>query len=55
VVGLSPHQYLFRCRLRHAHALLSAADEKRSLADVAAECVFSTKLIWRGISAVRTE
>jgi AraC-like DNA-binding protein len=40
VVGLSPHQYLLRCRLRHAHALLSAAGERRSLADVAAECGF---------------
>jgi AraC-like DNA-binding protein len=40
VVGLSPHQYLLRCRLRHAHALLSAAGERHSLAEVAAECGF---------------
>ena len=41
VVGLAPHQYLLRCRLRHAQKLLSAPAEGRSIADVAAEAGFA--------------
>jgi transcriptional regulator GlxA family with amidase domain len=40
-VGVSPHQYLLRCRLRHAKTLLLKHRERRSLADVAAECGFA--------------
>jgi len=40
LVGLPPHQYLLRCRLRKAQKLLSA-DEERSFADVAAEIGFA--------------
>ncbi len=41
IMGSSPHQYLLRCRLRHAHALLSAGGKGRSLAELAAECGFA--------------
>jgi AraC family transcriptional regulator len=40
VVGLAPHQYLLRCRLRNAQKLLSAG-EGRTIADVAAEAGFA--------------
>lgn len=40
VVGLAPHQYLLRCRLRNAQKLLST-DEGRSIAEVAAEAGFA--------------
>jgi len=40
VVGLAPHQYLLRCRLRNAQKVLST-DEGRSIADVAAEAGFA--------------
>jgi AraC family transcriptional regulator len=36
VVGLAPHHYLLRCRLRNAQKLLSTS-KGRSIADVAAE------------------
>ncbi len=35
VIGVTPHQYLLRCRLRHAAHLL--ADEERSITDIALE------------------
>jgi AraC family transcriptional regulator len=41
LVGFSPHQYLLRCRLRHAKALLLEAGDGRSLTEVAAECGFA--------------
>ena len=41
VVGLAPHQYLLRCRLRHAQKLLLVSGEGRSIADVAAEAGFA--------------
>ena len=40
VVGLAPHHYLLRCRLRNAQKLLSTG-EGRSIADVAAESGFA--------------
>ena len=40
LVGLSPHQYLLRCRLKRAQKLLSA-DEECSFADVAADTGFA--------------
>jgi AraC family transcriptional regulator len=40
LVGLAPHQYLLRCRLRNAQRLL-LADEGRSVADIAAESGFA--------------
>ena len=40
LVGLTPHQYLLRCRLRNARKVL-AMDEGRSIADVAAETGFA--------------
>ncbi len=40
VVGLAPHQYLLRCRLRNARKLLSTG-EGRSIADVAVEAGFA--------------
>ena len=40
LVGLAPHQYFLRCRLRNAQKLLST-DEGRSIADVAAETGFA--------------
>jgi AraC-like DNA-binding protein len=41
VVGLSPHQYLLRCRLRHAQKLLSTVEGGLSIAAVAAESGFA--------------
>jgi AraC-like DNA-binding protein len=41
VMGLTPHQYLLRCRLHHAQQLLTVAGEKHSLADVAMESGFA--------------
>jgi len=40
LVGLTPHQYLLRCRLRNAQELLST-NEERSVADIAAETGFA--------------
>jgi AraC-like DNA-binding protein len=40
VVGLAPHQYLLRCRLRNAQKLLST-DEGLLIADIAAETGFA--------------
>jgi len=40
VVGVSPHQYLVGCRLRHARELL-AVGQGRSIAEVALECGFA--------------
>jgi len=40
-MGLSPHQYLVRCRLRHAKKLLLTLDEGLSIVDVAAEAGFA--------------
>jgi AraC family transcriptional regulator len=39
-IGLSPHQYLVRCRLRHAKKLLLTLEEGLSIVDVAAEAGF---------------
>jgi AraC-like DNA-binding protein len=39
VLGVTPHQYLVRCRLRHAAGLL--ADEGRSITDVALDVGFA--------------
>jgi len=38
VLGVTPHQYLVRARLRHAARLL--ADEERSISDIAFDCGF---------------
>lgn len=40
-IGASPHQYLVRCRLRHAKKLLLTREESLSLVDVAAEAGFA--------------
>ena len=40
-IGLSPHQYLVRCRLRHAKKLLATLEENLSIVDVAAEAGFA--------------
>jgi AraC family transcriptional regulator len=40
-IGASPHQYLVRCRLRHAKKLLLKPEESLSLVDVAAEAGFA--------------
>jgi AraC-like DNA-binding protein len=40
LVGLTPHQYLLRCRLRNAQELLTTSEE-RSVADIAAEAGFA--------------
>jgi AraC family transcriptional regulator len=40
-IGASPHQYLVRCRLRHAKKLLLTPEESLSLVDVAAEAGFA--------------
>lgn len=39
--GLSPHQYLVRCRLQHARTLLLGREKMLSIADVAYECGFA--------------
>jgi len=40
-MGISPHEYLVRYRLKHAQKLLLNPEEGRSLADVAAACGFA--------------
>jgi AraC family transcriptional regulator len=40
-IGLSPHQYLVRCRLRHGKKLLATLEENLSIVDVAAEADFA--------------
>ena len=40
-IGLSPHQYLVRCRLHHGKKLLATLEENLSLVDVAAEAGFA--------------
>ena len=40
-IGLSPHQYLVRCRLRHAKKLLLTPKESLSIVDVAGEAGFA--------------
>jgi AraC family transcriptional regulator len=40
-IGLSPHQYLVRCRLRHAKKLLTTLEEHLSIVHVAAEAGFA--------------
>jgi AraC family transcriptional regulator len=40
-IGLSPHQYLVRCRLHHAKKLLLTPKESLSIVDVAAEAGFA--------------
>jgi AraC family transcriptional regulator len=40
-IGASPHQYLVRCRLRHAKKLLLKPEESLSLVDVASEAGFA--------------
>jgi AraC-like DNA-binding protein len=39
VVGVTPHQYLVRCRLRHAARLL--AEDARSVTDIAYQVGFT--------------
>jgi AraC family transcriptional regulator len=39
-VGISPHQYLLRCRLDHARQLILSEGQRRSLADIATEAGF---------------
>jgi len=34
-VGCTPHQYLVRCRLRHARQLIASEGHRRSLAEIA--------------------
>jgi AraC family transcriptional regulator len=34
-LGCTPHQYLVRCRLRHARQLIASEGHRRSLADIA--------------------
>ena len=34
-LGCTPHQYLVRCRLRHARQLIAAEGHRRSLAEIA--------------------
>jgi AraC family transcriptional regulator len=41
VMGLTPYQYLLRCRLHHAQQLLTVVGEENSLADVAMESGFA--------------
>jgi AraC-like DNA-binding protein len=41
VMGLTPYQYLLRCRLHHAQQLLTVVGEEHSLADVAMESGFA--------------
>jgi AraC family transcriptional regulator len=40
-IGLSPHQYLVRCRLRHGMKLLGTPEENLSIVDVAVEAGFA--------------
>jgi AraC family transcriptional regulator len=39
-VGVSPHEYLVRCRLRHAQRLIISSARSRLLADIAVEAGF---------------
>jgi len=39
-VGISPHQYLLRCRLDHARQLILSEGQRRSLADIATDAGF---------------
>jgi len=41
LLGVPPHQYLLRCRLRHVLEMLSAIGPSPSLAEVAIECGFA--------------
>lgn len=40
-VGVSPHEYLVQCRLRHARRLIALDGGQRSLAEIAVEAGFS--------------
>jgi AraC family transcriptional regulator len=40
-IGLSPHRYLVRCRLRHGEKLLATVEENLSIVSVAAEAGFA--------------
>jgi AraC-like DNA-binding protein len=40
-VGVSPHEYLVQCRLRHARRLIALDGSRRSLAEIAMEAGFS--------------
>jgi AraC family transcriptional regulator len=40
-LGLSPHQYLVRCRLRHARKLLLTLEKELSIVEVACESGFA--------------
>jgi AraC-like DNA-binding protein len=40
-VGVSPHEYLVQCRLRHARRLIALYGGRRSLAEIAMEAGFS--------------
>jgi AraC-like DNA-binding protein len=40
-LGLSPHQYLVRCRLRHARKLLLRLEKEPSIVEVACESGFA--------------
>ena len=39
-VGVSPHEYIVRCRLRHAQRLIISSAGRRLLADIAVEAGF---------------
>jgi len=39
-VGVSPHEYMIRCRLRHAQRLIISSAKSRLLADIAVEAGF---------------
>jgi transcriptional regulator GlxA family with amidase domain len=39
-VGVSPHEYVIRCRLRHAQRLIISSASSRPLADIAVEAGF---------------
>jgi transcriptional regulator GlxA family with amidase domain len=52
-VGVSPHEYLVQCRLRHARRLIALDGARRSLAEIALEGGFSDqahltsgKMVW---------
>jgi AraC-like DNA-binding protein len=40
-VGVSPHEYLVQCRLRHARRLIALDGDRRSLTEIAIEAGFS--------------
>jgi AraC-like DNA-binding protein len=47
-VGVSPHEYVIRCRLRHAQRLIISSARSRLLADIAVEAGFYDEAHLRG-------